>query len=167
MNLKKLYLREPVFFDIFDPDIPLKLFLSSIEYENSLLESYPDETIKLVRSLYKQYTGDVGAKILTAIGHFFGYRLNEKANKDKIVTTIDDLLKLLNEISVAEFNKGNSEIVLEISPVCRGFTSEDPMCHFFTGFIKVVLNNPLLTITETKCRAKGDKYCTFEITQQD
>lgn len=165
-KIVQLYEQEPLVFEVFEPDMPIEMYYALFTYEKDLLESYPEHTIKYVRDLYSQHPVEKGAAVLDAIGHVFGYKLRTTELSSKIVASIEDLMRLLNEISIAEYNHTTHEVVLKICPICRGFKADKPICYFFTGFIRGFLNNPKLVVQETKCKAQEDQNCVFEIKEE-
>jgi len=66
-----------------------------------------------------------------------------------------------------EKGKVKGRIVVEGSFEAKGYgKSTIPVCHFLRGYLAGVLSTILATrveILETKCLAKGDDYCEFQV----
>ncbi|MHA2075500.1 MAG: hypothetical protein ACW97X_12845 [Candidatus Hodarchaeales archaeon] len=157
----KLYESQPNLFEFIPNDIPLALIQDLLKEGENLVEGFPDDTIRLVRRLDDKYEARVNREVLFSLGVFFGIELSKKYFPDTVNINQGEVLKLLNEISIAKFNKKTRAYVLSICPVCRGKTSSDAMCNFFTGFIEGCFDNPNLFVQEATCKAKGDKNCSF------
>ncbi|UJG43309.1 MAG: hypothetical protein K9W46_13165 [Candidatus Heimdallarchaeum endolithica] len=162
-QLYHLYQTNPEFFNIFDPNLPLSILLESVKLEKGLLDGYPERTAKLARELYSKYDEKIKKNVLESIGKYFGYKLAKKRYSKKLVISPKEIYNLLSEISVVDFDEQNNQFIMKLCPICRGYTSEEPMCNFFTGFIEGALNNPKINVKETECRAKGDINCKFTL----
>lgn len=157
----KLYENQPNLFKFIPKDIPLSLIQDLLKEGEDLVEGFPDDTIRLVRRLDDKYDAQINRKVLFSLGVFFGIELSRKYFPHTVNINQDEVLKLLNEISVAKFDKKTRAYVLSICPICRGKTSNEPMCNFFTGFIEGCFDNPNLVVQEVTCKASGDKNCSY------
>lgn len=163
-DLSLLYEKQPRLFNFFPNTIPISLVKEILIEGEDLISGYPNTTIKLARILEEKYIDSTNkTAILFSLGKFIGYEIAKQRFSNKIALNVEDVLKILNEISIAKFDKKKEHFKLEICPICRGKKTEDMSCDFFSGFIEGVLDNPHLSIKETSCKATGDKYCTFQI----
>ena len=162
-RLFSLYNTNPIFFEYFPNSIQLGTLLELLEQEKDLLEGFPDDTIKLIRTLYENYDDSMREPVLLSVGKYFGYELTRRRTKHKIASNVSDVMKLINELSVAKYDSEKEQIILKLCPVCRGKRSTKPICYFFSGFIQGCFDNPKLTVNEINCQAKGDKNCVFQI----
>ncbi|MHA2296063.1 MAG: V4R domain-containing protein [Candidatus Hodarchaeales archaeon] len=159
----KLHESNRELFNFFPTDVPMTQLYELIKEGTDLIEGFPDDTIRLVRRLDKKYEESIKQKVFHSLGRYFGHRISEEQLKNKIGINPFDVLKLLNEISVANFEAKREQFILKICPVCRDKTSNAPTCHFYCGFIEGCFNNPKLNVIETSCKAKGDQNCIFQI----
>ncbi|MFW9994417.1 MAG: V4R domain-containing protein [Candidatus Odinarchaeota archaeon] len=162
-NLLKLYESNRNLFNFFPTNVPMAQFYELLEEGTDLIDGFPEDTIRLVRQLDKKYDGTTRQEVFHSLGQYFGHDVSKKKLKNKIGVSPSDVLKLLNEISVAKFDARKEQFILSICPVCRGKRDCEPVCDFFTGFIQGCFDNPKLQVSETACKAKGDKNCTFQI----
>jgi predicted hydrocarbon binding protein len=150
-------------FNYIPPKIPLSLIQELLKEGDNLIEGFPNDTIRLIRRLDTKYEEEVKEPIMFSLGVYFGIEISKKIFPNRVGINQTEVLKLLNEISVAKLDKKSHLFTLTICPICRGKSSTDPMCHFFAGFIEGGFDNPKLHIIEETCKAKGDQYCTFKI----
>ncbi len=160
-TLMKLYESQPNLFKFIPNDIPLALIQDLLTEGENLVEGFPNDTIRLVRRLDDKYEAQINRKVLFSLGVFFGIEISRKKFPDTVNISQDEVLKLLNEISVAKFDKKARTYVLSICPICRGKSSNEPMCNFFTGFIEGCFDNPNLIVQEVTCKASGEKNCSY------
>ncbi len=119
---------------------------------------------KKLEELENEFSIDEAQELIHDFGLFVGLRIKKKKTKK------ETLEWALNEISVAEIDQ--SEVKLLVCPFCRGKHAHRSVCNFVTGLIEGILSdeNPTnilnhkeckIHYTETYCKAKGDKTCTF------
>ena len=89
------------------------------------------------------------AKLFKALAR---YKRNEKWGKMKFQLNL---------------KSGNGKILVAESFEAKQYgRSEMPVCYFLRGYLEGFLNqayNKSLRVTETKCIAKGDKACIFQV----
>ena len=162
-SFMKLYESQPNLFKYIPDDIPLDIIQDLLKEGENLVEGFPNDTIRLVRRLDDKYDAQINRKVLFSLGIYFGIELSKIYFSDTVTISQNEVLKLLNEISVAKFDKKTRTYILSICPICRGKSSKDPMCNFFAGFIEGCFDNPNFKIQEVTCKAKGDNNCSFSV----
>lgn len=150
------------------PNVPSELIEKLLAESDSLLDGFPNDTIKLVRSLHKQFFNHkLRKEVMFCLGIYFGHEIKEKKFSNKIAISQSDILKILNEISIVKYDNNSKTFTFSICPICRGWESEENICDFFTGFIEGCFDNPMISIKEITCKAKNPKEkCTFLIEKQ-
>lgn len=130
-----------------------------------IIAGYPHDTIKLVRQLDLLFSDDRGLEdvIARAIGRYAGNQIAKNQFDPSMVMNQENVLELMNEISVTKLDSTNEVFDVVLCPICREKHSEKPMCHFFSGFIEGALDNPRLSVQEISCKAVGDKSCRFKL----
>ena len=164
-SLSKLQKDFPEILEFLPSFIPLSRLYEVLNLGLDIIDGYPDDTIKLVRQLNKYFDDDTGIEEVVAqtLGRYSGYRIAKSRFKNKFVLDSEKVLELLNEISVAKLDTKHEFFDVLLCPICRGKTSEKPMCQFFSGFIEGAFDNPSISVEETSCRALGDKICRFKL----
>jgi predicted hydrocarbon binding protein len=150
-------------FNFIPDDIPLSLVNELLKEGANLIEGFPKDTIRLVRRLDEKFETDIKKKIMFSLGVYFGIEISKIEYPTRVSLNQDEILKLLNEISVAKFDKSERVFTLAICPICRGRESKEPICDFFTGFIEGCFDNPNLQVKEIACKATGDNSCTYSL----
>jgi len=130
-----------------------------------IIAGYPHDTIKLVRQLNLLFYDDhdLEETIARTLGRYSGNQIAKNQYEPSMVRNQENVLELLNEISVTKLDATNEIFDVVLCPVCREKHSEKPMCHFFCGFIEGVLDNPTISVEETSCKATGAKSCKFRL----
>ncbi|MBD3405980.1 MAG: hypothetical protein GF411_07640 [Candidatus Lokiarchaeota archaeon] len=130
-----------------------------------LIKGYPDETIKLVRQIDKHFKENDNQQIaiIKTLGRYSGHIIAKQTFKGEIVIDQRDVYDLLSEISIVKYDKKEEVFDVTLCPICRNRSAENPMCHFFSGFIEGALDNPSISVKEISCRATGDKSCKFKL----
>lgn len=130
-----------------------------------IISGYPHDTIKLVRHLDLLFSDDQGLEdvIARTIGRYSGNQIAKNHFEPSMVINQENVLELLNEISVTKLDASNELFDVVLCPVCREKTSEKPMCHFFSGFIEGALDNPGIEVEEVSCKAAGARSCKFKL----
>ncbi len=147
--------------------IPLPELYEVLHLGLDIIKGYPDDTIKIVRKL-DQYFGKEGLleTVSQTLGRYSGQMIAKSRLKDSYVVRPDDVLKLLDEISVVKLDMKDERFEMKLCPVCRGKTADHPICDFFSGFIEGALNNPAIHVQEISCRAMGDESCQFQLSRE-
>jgi hypothetical protein len=166
-SLKKLQEQYPEILEFLPSFIPLSRLYEVLNLGLDIVYGYPDDTIKLVRQLSTYFADDPGIEEVVAqtLGRYSGHRIAKSRFKGKLVLNPEQILQLLNEISVAKLDSNHEFFDIVLCPICRGRTSEKPICQFFSGFIEGAFDNPGITVEETSCRALGSKSCRFSLTR--
>ncbi len=163
-KLTTLLDKNPAFFDIFPEHVPLKILLEVLEKGQDILDGYPEKTIKIVRAFYRSYKGKDSKIVMKSLGKLIGHEVRQKIDhKTALNCTIKDVMAQINEIAIASFDPSKSQVKFDLCPVCRGIKSEEMICDFYSGFIEGYFDNPRINVEETKCKARGDPYCLFQI----
>ncbi|MFX0085218.1 MAG: V4R domain-containing protein [Candidatus Hodarchaeota archaeon] len=150
-------------FNFIPDDIPLSLVNELLKEGDNLIEGFPRDTIRLVRRLDEKFDRDIKKRIIFSLGIYFGIEISKREFPTRVSLNQDEILKLLNEISVAKYNKSERLFTFAICPICRGRVSTEPICDFFSGFIEGCFDNPNLQVKEITCKASGDKSCTYSL----
>jgi len=162
-SILKLYESHENIFNFIPSDTPLSMIQDLLIKGDNLIEGFPDDTIRLVRILDDKYDVNTKKRILFSLGVYFGIEITKMKFPTKVSFGQDVVMKLLNEISVAKFDKKKRVFTLMICPICRGKKSNKPMCDFFAGFIEGCFDNPNLRVKEVTCKASGDKNCSYKL----
>ncbi|MFW9848755.1 MAG: V4R domain-containing protein [Candidatus Thorarchaeota archaeon] len=164
-SLKKLQDQYPEILEFLPSFIPLSRLYEVLNIGLDIIYGYPDDTIKLVRHLSEYFDNDSGIEevIAQTLGRYAGHRIAKSRFKKKIVLNPEEILDLLNEISVTKLDSNQEFFDVLLCPICRGKTSEKPICQFFSGFIEGALDNPGISVEETSCRALGANSCRFTL----
>ncbi|MHA2426314.1 MAG: V4R domain-containing protein [Candidatus Thorarchaeota archaeon] len=164
-SLKKLQNQYPEILEFLPSFIPLSRLYEVLNIGLDIIYGYPDDTIKLVRQLSDYFEDDPGIEEVVAqtLGRYAGHRIAKTRFKNKLVLNPEEILNLLNEISVAKLDSNQEFFDVVLCPICRGKTSNKAICQFFSGFIEGALDNPGITVEETTCRAQGAKSCRFTL----
>lgn len=162
-TILKLYENHENLFNFIPSEIPLSMIQDLLSKGDNLIEGFPDDTIRLVRILDDKYNVNTKERILFSLGFYFGIEIAKKKFPTKVSFGQDVVMKLLNEISVAKFDKKKRVFTLMICPICRSKKSDKPMCGFFAGFIEGCFDNPNLRVKEVTCKASGDKNCSYKL----
>jgi predicted hydrocarbon binding protein len=166
-SLKKLQDHYPEILEFLPSFIPLSRLYEVLNLGLDIIYGFPDDTIKLVRQLSTFFADDPGIEEVVAqtLGRYSGHRIAKSRFKGKLVLSPEEILQLLNEISVTKLDSNHEFFDVVLCPICRGRTSEKPICQFFSGFIEGAFDNPGITVEETSCRALGAKSCRFTLTR--
>lgn len=164
-RLMRLHADYPQLLEFLPSFVPVMRLYDVLNVGLNIIEGYPDETIQVVRQLNRFFADEEGLEevVSQTLGKYSGHRLAQERFRKGLVINQDNVLKLLNEISVTKFDKNSEVYDIVLCPVCRGKTAKTPICHFFNGFIEGALNNPKITVEEISCRALGDKSCRFKL----
>jgi len=89
----------------------------------------------------------------------------------KMKLGIEFFSKFFNSVSdqVVEVSEDDKHWIWTITrcPVCSGRKSEEPCCHLALGVLQAaagwVTDGKKFRISETECKAKGDKNCVFKV----
>ncbi len=162
LNLQTEYPKLLAFLPSFVPLFRLNEVLS---LGLDIISGYPHDTIKLVRQLNFLFSDDQGLEdvIARTIGRYAGNQIAKNHFEPSMVINQENVLELMNEISVTKLDESNEIFDVVLCPVCREKTSEKPMCHFFSGFIEGSLDNPSISVEEISCKATGEKSCRFKL----
>lgn len=69
-----------------------------------------------------------------------------------------------------DFSRKEALVTIINSATARQIESKEPVCHFIRGFIAGVCDTMFHGITEcaeTKCLAKGDPFCEFQVKKKN
>ncbi|MHA1248307.1 MAG: V4R domain-containing protein [Candidatus Thorarchaeota archaeon] len=143
--------------------IPLHFIYMAMNLVTEMTERFPDGMVRVLRRLPLYFEDAlVRDTVAQTLGKYLGYRV-AKDRFERSVLAQEDVLRLLNEVSVCEYDRSRNAFDLTICPECRARKSDKPMCFFFAGFIEGALANPAITVRETACRACGDSSCSFQL----
>ena len=147
--------------------MPLRRLHEVLNLGLDIIDGYPDDTIKLIRRLGKYFSDDKEIVDIVArtLGRYTGHMIAKNRFQNEPVIDHEKVLKLLNEISVAKLDTTNDVFDVLLCPICRGKTAAEPICDYFSGFIEGALNNPIISVEEITCRAKGEQSCRFKLTR--
>ncbi len=164
-SLMRIYTDYPQLVDFLPSFIPLTRLNEVLNLGLDVIEGFPDDTIKLVRRLSKLFVDDedLEAVVGRTLGKYSGWRIAHNRFHDEFVINQENVLELLNEISVSKYDMKEEVYDILLCPICRGRTAEKPMCHFFSGFIEGALDNPGVFVEQISCRALGEKSCRFKL----
>jgi len=145
--------------------IPLFRLNEALHMGIDIVAGYPFDTIKFVRQLGLFFADEEGLEKIIALtlGRYSGARISRERYPSEVTMSQDKVLELLNEISVTKYDKQNEIFDVVLCPICREKTSSEHMCHFFSGFIEGVLDNPRISVKEIACKAVGDTSCQFKL----
>ncbi|MDF1539214.1 MAG: hypothetical protein P1Q69_09970 [Candidatus Thorarchaeota archaeon] len=145
--------------------VPLFRLNEALNMGHDIVSGYPFDTIKFARQLGLFFADEEGLEetIALTLGRYSGSRISRMRYPDEISMSQDNVLELLNEISVTKYDKQNEIFDVVLCPICREKTAETHMCHFFSGFIEGALNNPRISVKEIACKAAGDMSCQFKL----
>ncbi|MFW9920743.1 MAG: V4R domain-containing protein [Candidatus Thorarchaeota archaeon] len=162
VNLRKEYPKLLAYLPSF---VPLFRLNEVLNLGLDIIAGYPHDTIKLVRQLNLFFSDDQGLEdvIARTIGRYSGHQIAKNHFEPSMVINQENVLDLLNEISVTKLDETNEVFDVVLCPVCREKTSEKPMCHFFSGFIEGALDNPSISVEEISCKATGERSCKFRL----
>lgn len=139
----------------------------------SIAKKYPD----IIRSVFEfeaSLKADARNSMLHELGEHTGqYIFNSKFKSYRIDGSIPVALSQLVLPALRPFTIADSsrmEVKLSLSPFALNRNTLTPQCHFISGFIAGLLNNPPdaipVLVTESACRAQGAEQCVFSITQR-
>ncbi len=90
--------------------------------------------------------------------------------KRRVATVVSEFNKAFNEVmGVHGFviqNEGSVVVIIPECPYCRGIVTEKPACYVEIGLLLQLVETAVgsgYTVQETKCMAKGDHVCQFEV----
>ncbi len=148
--------------------IPLHYIYVVVNLGEDIIRKYPHATIKLVRDLPLYFEDNIEIQHLVerTIGRYAGFHIIERMGDETIIMDQKNISKLLNEISVCKYDKKHDAFNIILCPICRGRTSDRPMCDFFSGFIEGALRNPSMQVEEVRCKARGDEFCRFQLSRK-
>jgi len=121
--------------------------------------------------------GSGGDVVLYQQGYSYGKEFAEsfltRLGRDYLTRNFDYTLGLLSatgwgipELVGPKYGFPNIDITLQSCLECEGIGAVQPVCNFVRGFLTGVLGTiagGTVHCEETKCLAKGDSYCQFEI----
>ncbi|MHA1637747.1 MAG: V4R domain-containing protein [Candidatus Thorarchaeota archaeon] len=164
-SLRKLHTDYPHILEFLPSFIPLGRLYEVLNLGLDIIDGFPEDTIKLVRKLHKYFSKEEGLEEIIArtLGRYSGNRIARIRFEKEFVIGHRNVLELLNEISVVKLDTKDEVYDIVLCPVCRGRTSENPICHFFSGFIEGAIDNPSISVDQVSCRAQGDKSCRFKL----
>ena len=110
--------------------------------------------------LRKYYLGNNIKRIFYDIGKDYAIRLG--------INTYDDMINFMKR-DFGEVTIEKSEpltVIVKDNKECKNCKASEPICYLTAGFIAGCLENManrayIVEVTEEKCQAIGDPYCTF------
>ncbi len=165
MTLLNLQTEYPKLLAFLPSFVPLFRLNEVLNLGLDIISGYPHDTIKLVRQLNLLFSDDQGLEdvIARTLGRYAGNQIAKNHFEPSMVINQENILELLNEISVTKLDESNEIFDVVLCPVCRERISDKPMCHFFSGFIEGALDNPSISVEEISCKATGEKSCKFKL----
>ena len=131
----------------------------------------------LIEGLREKLGDDATNMLLYQIGYSVGKRVYDQYAKPRRIKAIDKAIQLLTGLGrgagwgeVIEYKKQKNKITINVEDLWECETqkgkTDKPASNYvrgiITGFIHKTTGRPL-EIRETKCIAKGDPYCQFQI----
>ncbi len=158
----------PQFLTFLPSYIPLHYMYIMFNLAREMIEKYPDATIRTIREVPIYFESDKHLEPIVerALGRYVGFQIVKRFLDDRFIVEPGDVLKLLNEISVSKYDRKDETFNIVLCPICRGRTSNDPICQFFSGFIEGAIGNPSITVDEITCKARGDESCKFKLNRK-